>query len=522
MKKEIFLRINRKDYNNELEEILEKKDFSKDVKNLLLSMLYKVEVSYEDYATVKRNVKNKSCFIQDILDKIKLCEHIVFIKPQSDESKELEEKNTSFIIDKNKKTIKVYPNEKSLLYAINAFDNYRIYLPEKYNYLRIAFPDLLNEGNDINNVEIIRDFNAWSWNATPEEISNVNSNLIYQLLQILMGVEKLEKWFHNKNAGDYLDILKKELEEDFDAKYVSILLDNIYKLSILLCVKKNKLEKKRLNDEREIIKKELEYLDNKEKYLTDLSRKKRKVNNEIKRIDKILNDKEKLEKEFAERNLKLSNENQIFSLSNLIKILEKERKRNLNMLQEINKKLEPKNYVEQKNKIEKDYDLIKEVDLASNNNEVLKSKVIDLQKSFMKCFEKMINNAEEKKEIINLIYIFRYYLWLPYDNKKHVKDVKELNRYFNDTKVQLISKMYELKAANIIVNDKKINTEILKYIFETKMISMENMVIELEMHNNNIQIKMMDVDVLEDTHLLVIKDIDNKKIKYNKKVKVVN
>ena len=522
MKKEIFLRINRKDYNNELEEILEKKDFSKDVKNLLLSMLYKVEVSYEDYATVKRNVKDKSHFIQDILDKIKLCEHIIFIKPQSTESKELEEKNTSFIIDKDKKTIKVYPNEKSLLYAINAFDNYRIYLSEKYNYLRIAFPDLLNEGNDINNVEIIRDFNAWSWNVTPEEISNINSNLIYQLLQILMGVEKLEKWFHNKNAGDYLDILKKELEEDFGAKYVNSLLNNIYKLSILLCVQKNELEKKRLNDEKEIIKKELEYLDNKEKYLTDLSSIKRKVNNEIKRIDKVLNDKEKLEKEFAKRNLKLSNENQIFSLSHLIKILEKERKRNLNMLQEINKKLEPKNYVEQKNKIEKDYDLIKEVDLNVNNNEVIISKVNDLQRNFMKCFEKMVNDAEEKKEILNLIYIFRYYLWLPYDNKNHIKDVKELNKYLNNTKVQLISKMYELKVVNRIINEEKINTEILKFIFETKMISLENMVIELEMYNNNIQIKIMDEDVLEDTRFLVIKDTDNKKIKYNKKLKVFN
>ena len=37
------LNIDIKDYNNELEKILENKLFSYDVKNLLLSMLYKIE-----------------------------------------------------------------------------------------------------------------------------------------------------------------------------------------------------------------------------------------------------------------------------------------------------------------------------------------------------------------------------------------------------------------------------------------------------------------------------------------------
>ena len=37
------LNLKMKDYNNELEKILENKFFSYDVKNLLLSMLYKIE-----------------------------------------------------------------------------------------------------------------------------------------------------------------------------------------------------------------------------------------------------------------------------------------------------------------------------------------------------------------------------------------------------------------------------------------------------------------------------------------------
>ena len=70
MKEDFFSKLTVKNYNNELEKILEAKDFSKDVKNLLLSMLYKVESSYHDYAKVKRNVENKNDFIELILNNI--------------------------------------------------------------------------------------------------------------------------------------------------------------------------------------------------------------------------------------------------------------------------------------------------------------------------------------------------------------------------------------------------------------------------------------------------------------------
>ena len=53
------LNINIRDYNNELEKILENKLFSYDVKNLLLSMLYKIENSYKDYEAVKVEVPSK-------------------------------------------------------------------------------------------------------------------------------------------------------------------------------------------------------------------------------------------------------------------------------------------------------------------------------------------------------------------------------------------------------------------------------------------------------------------------------
>ena len=66
-KNKILSKLNIRDYNNELEKILENKLFSYDVKNLLLSMLYKIENAYRDYETVKVEVPSKKEFIENIL-----------------------------------------------------------------------------------------------------------------------------------------------------------------------------------------------------------------------------------------------------------------------------------------------------------------------------------------------------------------------------------------------------------------------------------------------------------------------
>ncbi len=58
-KEKIFSKLKDKDYNNLLEQILEKKDFSSTGKNLILSILYKMETNYNDYKMVKRDVSDK-------------------------------------------------------------------------------------------------------------------------------------------------------------------------------------------------------------------------------------------------------------------------------------------------------------------------------------------------------------------------------------------------------------------------------------------------------------------------------
>ena len=117
-KKGSFLeKIVKKDYNNELEEVLESKNFDENAKNLLLSILYKIKASYKDYEKVKVQVDSKEEYIKKFIGMIKNnCENIKIVKINSDESDILGDK--TFLIEKNSKRIICYPIERKLLYCI--------------------------------------------------------------------------------------------------------------------------------------------------------------------------------------------------------------------------------------------------------------------------------------------------------------------------------------------------------------------------------------------------------------------
>ena len=210
MKEEIFSKF--KDYNKELEKILEKKDFSKDTKNLLLSMFYKLEISYNDYYTVKRNIKTKQEYLENILENIKNSNSIELIMPTDEEFEEFN-KNGLYEIDLKLKKIKVVANEFALLSAILELNNFQIHLNENYNLIRNSMPYLLNIAYDMENLEVLRDFNAWSWNTLVNEIKDININLIYQNLKIATNIDVFTFMQENNN---YIDIVEMNLEFIFN------------------------------------------------------------------------------------------------------------------------------------------------------------------------------------------------------------------------------------------------------------------------------------------------------------------
>ena len=91
-KKDFFSKL--KNYDNELEQILEKETYSSTIKNLLLSMFYKIEVSYKDYQKVKRVSKDKNDLMEELLKIIaENCNKIEIVEPNSEKGKVLQKYN---------------------------------------------------------------------------------------------------------------------------------------------------------------------------------------------------------------------------------------------------------------------------------------------------------------------------------------------------------------------------------------------------------------------------------------------
>ena len=144
-------------YDMQLEEVLDNKEFNDEAKSLILSVLYKIEESYKDYAKVKLNVKLKNEIIEEIINILKYkCDKILILNPKTAKNK--------FQVDRKNKIIKVFPNEVNLLQAIYYINTQNPKSIE--NIFDKVIIDVINKGEAINNVEIIRDFNGWSWNTS--------------------------------------------------------------------------------------------------------------------------------------------------------------------------------------------------------------------------------------------------------------------------------------------------------------------------------------------------------------------
>ncbi len=503
--------------NNKLETVLDKKKFSGDVKNLLLSMLYKISSSYNDYSNIKVNVENKNKYIENMIKIINSCAKIEIVKLGTEDGERFTKNGQICEIDAYQKTIKVFPTEKALLFALFKLNDTKMYLDEKYNLIRIALPELLNEGRDINNIEIIRDFNAWSWNTLPNEISNIDCNLIYQNLQMLLGFEFLDSWMRLENQKDIMKRLEEKLKSEYDSDIIDRILDLIYRLAIIICVQRNKSEKARLLDEKEWDEQELEKLGDKEKLVIDLTNTKKQKAKEIKKIDKILNDTNLLREEFERRNSKLSEYKKIFSVENLAATLKKERRKALNEIDECNKMLDAKQYVKRKGELEKNVSILREVK-DNRNKEKYK---IELQKLFIKCIESKIDKIEEieqKKEIIQIFSVIRYYNFIVYDEERFVKDIEALQENLERLEEKTIDKLYELKAINPITKDLETDIKIIMPIFNTRIMNLEKACIQAINKERTIEINIYDGDILELTFEL--ENSNGVNIKTKKKIKL--
>lgn len=522
-REKIFSKFTTRDYNAELEEILEKKDFPVDVKNLLLSMLYKIEASYKDYTKVKRLVDEQDEYIEEILRIVdKECKKIIVAKPGTKEAEEIEKTNSNYVVDKLEGSIwLMYPNEKLLLYTLYKLNDRQIYLDEKYNLIRVALSDLLNDGENINNTEVLRDFNGWNWNAVDSEIPDIITNLVYQNLIYLLGIDFIKQWVHKEEFMDYMKLFQEKMIKLYGEENTKQILNELYKISIIICTSQNEIEKKRLLEEKADLQAEFDKLNNKKALLNEISELTKDSIKKIKQIDKILNDRNLLYNEFIKRNQKRPEYNKILNIVHMEEILNKERKKILANIESSNKLSEPNFYLQVKKNLEDQLELLKDIEIKKQEQEQRKLQyAINLQKAFIKCFSIKIEKAMQKDDIIKLFYMLRYYNLLFIKNNERIYEQEELKNELNKLQQDLINKAFEIKAINIITTESNINNKIIKNILTSKIISIENINIELTESGTGLDIQIYDGDIYEKT--IKITDYNKKMMlaKFGKKLKV--
>lgn len=394
-KSDKFLGIVKKDYNNQLEAVLEKKYFDEDVKSILLSILYKIEASYKDYKQVKQNVQNKEEFIQNIINIIqKECDEIKLVKPYSEESQIIG--NKTFLVEKNKKRIICHNVERKLLYCISKINKKDKIIKDKYFVINETLSNLINTGNNINNVEPLRDFNGYSWTTIPREIESVEHNIIYQNLIMLVGNELLNKWISNKEVMiDYMELFEQRMEELYGKEISKEFIKLLKEISILLEVKFDSKNKEKILKIKEDIDEEIKKIEDNKKFVENTTKQKRKLAKEIKNIDEIINNKTMLQEEYEKRNENLPLQEKIFSMRILSKIMIEERQKKIDELERLNELLNPQNFVKYKKELEEKEQVLKILETENIQKDIEKLK-LKVQKIFLRCFKNKIEKVRKQ------------------------------------------------------------------------------------------------------------------------------
>ena len=513
----------REEYNNKLEQILENKVFDLESKNLLLSMVYKIENAYEDYYKVKPVAKTKEELMKKILYIIdKECDIIEIAMPDTKKGKMLKKLKQNSLINVEEGKIIVYSNEKDLLYALFELDSeYNCYkykdIPELAN-----IHNFLKKGEAMSASEIIRDFNGWSWNTVIKEIDDIGINLVYQNVAILS-----EEFVTIDGDKVNSNIIEENLLNKYNKDEVSDFLSLLNNLIIGFNLNDSqnlKLEKQNIYEKNKEL---LNLMEDKVKFLQKVSNDKKKIVERIRKIDELINNKTLLQAEYNKRNKLLSQENKIFSLSHLVSILEEEREKELKELKYLNKLIDPKSFLQEKSNIQREYENAKNIlELETSNN--LEENLVKIQIEFLKCFKKKVEEAKTKEELKKLIYSLRYYCQIPINNLQQVKDIRELQEPLQDIMNILIDKSI---AKRIIVNVSdsiSLCYTTLKHLFFTRIVDLEKInikIIKLQGSSkkekyNTIDISLYDEKEEEEKYRETVDNLKMLNIKLNKRIQL--
>ena len=431
----------------------------------------------------------------------KKCNKIQVIKvSQKLEDEELEKKlkENKFIV--NEEGIISYPIEEKLLYAIEKKSNNPKILNNKYEEATIAVSNFINVGKNIDRLEVLRDFNGWSWTTIKKEIESIDANLIYQCLQILFEKEFMDNWIQDKDGIiDYFEVMANDGKK-YGKQTIERLKELLIKIAMINGVKENKEFSDQISKKLKEVKKELKVYEDTETNIERLSENRRKAMKQLKDIEKILRQESRLMAEYEKRD-------NVFNIKVLKKEFSDKRSKLLNEISEYNYLLNPMNYMKEKKKLE---DEKARLDIKRTTKKQKEELIAEFIEIFLKCFNIKIKESIEQEEIVKLIYQFRYFMCLPYDLESNVKDIKKFEEDIEKTEKLLAKKAIDNKVIN------KIPFEVMQHILETRIIVLEELYYKVEQEEEKYYVQIFDENITEEK--IEIKSIGKTKI--NKKIKI--
>ena len=517
-KDKILSKFNIKDYKNELELVMDKKAYDEEAKSLLLNTCYKMENFYKDYALVKKDCESKIVFLDEFINLIKTkCNKIKIGSPKEFVDKKYE-------VNYKDGVIKTYPNEIILLYALYELnrimpkkteDDYdEVITNEIINFFNSSIIEVINKSNTINSIEIVRDFNGWSWNPQIDLEENIINNVAFQNLLILFGYD-----FYNDivNFNCFVELIEKKIRKNVISEEQLDFLRKYIIFAILEYNNKNEKNHKKCLKIKEYLYKNIrKAIINQQKTIDKMKSDNYELIAKIKKLELILKDKMLLKTAYVNQINKTGKNS--FTLEMYAKYLEKKKNKMENEIK--NNKLRIEDLSNKNFEHKEVTTLLKKID--ENTEKVkLDKHILEMQKSFIEAFYQKIENTDSKKELYNLILEFRYYLNLPIKKDKKIYQIKSLVELYDIILKKLIKKAIEHKVIDTGYKDLDFNFIILKYIFETNIIDFEKINIKVDfIGKSKIEVQYYDGNILESKKELDISGIKIEGMKKSKKMKI--
>ncbi|MBR3721028.1 MAG: hypothetical protein IKN09_04765, partial [Clostridia bacterium] len=335
-KKTLLSKFNLKDYKNDLELILDKKDYEEEAKSLLLNIFYKLDNFYKDYMTVKIECEQKNKYLEDFIELIQnKCKKITIIQPQKVKN------GKKYHTDRKQGIIEAIPNEYILFYAINELkeNNY-----ENVKYLLDDFPNkcvnyIISKGKAINDTEPLRDFNGWSWNVQIENNDNIILNLMYQNLLLIFGYK-----FLNENIGkqNIIKLLHNKINELGYGQIGTEFVDCLIEICVVIYSTLSKENYENCLKYKNRIKNRISMLSSRKEYVNDTYKSSSKNSQKIQEIDEMLQNIKLLKEEY-QKTIK-NGKTEFLGLSEFVEAKEKEKEKLLKEIKQNNKLLTSKKY----------------------------------------------------------------------------------------------------------------------------------------------------------------------------------